>query len=666
MVIMASPRNADSVSSPSAARAKSTAGKQFGKGGKPAAPTGAPGFPNLVPPPEYDMRPDWPKDGPIDTALHDLPHASSSLEWWYHNAHITTTCGRKISLFSSFFRLVTGYDEANKKLEYGLALTSGLIEQGGDNGRKNLHSPLVLLDKNSPELFKKKLEKLKPKDPTMKNAFLEVLNRGKVPLPDRIANNMSCSTSSLNVAADGNKLVRATHGIRHMVVCTILLACLSLAIFWPKDIFPAMAEPKLDAWLDAVQAKAPAFLGMASGSPDLPVRLCVLITAVVGALTYSMFVLMAPSVSYQLELEWEGGKHSASLTFVPLKAPTRHGEGGVVHSNDGADMFYYFIPSCHVTGTVTIDGEVLTIASASGWYDHEFGGKPLDDKGKKVEKKDGETGDSRAWNWVSVQLDDVDVQISSAVLMDTSTNEEGDEIDKAALIIDADGVCKRYSAEDHGVDLVGSQMWRSTRSFLCFPTKWELTIPGVCELTLTAPFPDQELLTMLVGAFWEGRLEVTGTYMGQPVSGVGFAERNGFGKMDNLKDFFTSVGEKVRETVKNILPCAAIDGPDGAGSYEQHRRLVANESNDHLMNGLDTTAFEDVVLRPIRDVIDRGGKSWRAYGALACCDGVCCCGHCVSNAFLVAVADDRSPPDHCANIGPACPDHRCTCASGGR
>jgi hypothetical protein len=320
-------------------------------------------------------------------------------------------------------------------------------------------------------------------------------------------------------------------------------------------------------------------------------------------------VVLSPAVCYKLNLEWEDGKYSAALNYTPNKEPLRHGEGGVVQSKDGKDMFYYFIPSCTVTGTITIDGEVLQIATASGWYDHEFGGQPLDDSGKKPEKKEDDETD-RAWNWVSVHLDGIDVQISSAVLMDTKANEE---IDKAALIVDGN-TCTRYSAQENGVDLVGSKVWRSTRSFLQFPTEWALTIPGVCDLTLTAPFPDQELLTMLVGAFWEGRLVVSGTYMGEEVTGTGFAERNGFGDMNNLSTFFGSVGAKVIETVKDILPCAAIDGPDGAGSYEQHRRLVANDKNDHLMNGLDTKAFEDVVLQPIRDVIDRGGKSWRAYG----------------------------------------------------
>ena len=30
---------------------------------------------------------DWPEDGPIDLALHDRPHASSTTEWWYQNGH---------------------------------------------------------------------------------------------------------------------------------------------------------------------------------------------------------------------------------------------------------------------------------------------------------------------------------------------------------------------------------------------------------------------------------------------------------------------------------------------------------------------------------------------------------------------------------------------------
>jgi hypothetical protein len=497
------------------------------------------------------------------------------------------------------------------------ALTSAIIDKS-----TNRHFPCVLLDSNAPENFKKKLNKLNPKDPTMKKAFLEVLDKGKVPLPDRIADTVSCSTSSLAVTSGNNSLTKISNGTRHLLVSSFLLLMLALVIFWPKDIFPKMAEPKLDAWLEAVQANAPTFLSMGgvfAGEEHVPLRVLVLFATMLFAGAYSLMVLLSPSAAYKLRLEWEGGKHSANLTFVPQKQPIRHGEGGVVRTNDGADMFYYFCPSNKVTGTITLDGEQLTIAQSTGWYDHEFGGKSLKEKIKEDVKPEGETGDDRGWNWVSVQLDGMDVQLSSAVLMDTKKDIE---MDKAALVIDEEGNATRYSAEADGVELVGTEIWRSTRSFMQFPTKWSLVIPGVCDLTLTAKFPDQELLTMLVGAFWEGRLEVTGTYLGQEVTGVGLGEVKSAGDMNDLKGFFTSVGMKVIETVRDILPCAAIDGPDGAGTYEQHRRLVANEKNSHLMNGLDTNAFEEVVLQPIRDVIDRGGKSWRAYGALACCDAV--------------------------------------------
>jgi hypothetical protein len=104
------------------------------------------------------------------------------------------------------------------------------------------------------------------------------------------------------------------------------------------------------------------------------------------------------------------------------------------------------------------------------------------------------------------------------------------------------------------------------------------------------------------------------------VTGKGFCERNGFGNMNDLRVFFGSVGEKVKETVKDVLPVDSIDGT--SATRAQMQRLVAGPKNEHLMDGLDTHAFQESTLKPIRDIIDRGGKSWRAYGALACCDAV--------------------------------------------
>lgn len=153
------------------------------------------------------------------------------------------SCGREFSVFSSFFRLVTGYDEATEKLQYGHALTSSLIDVAGKE-----HYPQVLLDGNAPvspscplpaappprtpacalrcvsldielqELLIKKLDKMAVKDDKIKRAFKTILEKGNVPLPDKMAGQTSCSTSKLAVTLDDNTVVK-------VVRCVAPLPC---------------------------------------------------------------------------------------------------------------------------------------------------------------------------------------------------------------------------------------------------------------------------------------------------------------------------------------------------------------------------------------------------------------------------------------------------------
>src|SRR5689334_21013170 len=59
----------------------------------------------LAPLPEL-YRSDWPEAGRrIDLDRHDRPHPTSSMEWWYVNAHVTTADARAFSLFAAFFRV---------------------------------------------------------------------------------------------------------------------------------------------------------------------------------------------------------------------------------------------------------------------------------------------------------------------------------------------------------------------------------------------------------------------------------------------------------------------------------------------------------------------------------------------------------------------------------
>ncbi|MGZ6142844.1 MAG: lipocalin-like domain-containing protein, partial [Myxococcales bacterium] len=126
--------------------------------------------------------PDWPGTGPIDLALHDLPHRSSTTEWWYVNAHLGLEGGRSVSLFAAFFRVRTGRDPATGETHYAHSATWALTDADGKT-----YLPDSRVDPTAPKMG---LERIKQgrasKDARLNRALTEVLERGHVPAPDRV------------------------------------------------------------------------------------------------------------------------------------------------------------------------------------------------------------------------------------------------------------------------------------------------------------------------------------------------------------------------------------------------------------------------------------------------------------------------------------------------
>lgn len=252
------------------------------------------------------------------------------------------------------------------------------------------------------------------------------------------------------------------------------------------------------------------------------------------------------------------GKNSINLTLHPRKPAIRHGLNGVVAGHDGDDMFYYFIPRCDLTGSFSVDGEALTVAKGQGWYDHEFGGVVAENH----------TPMDYAWNWAAVQFDN-GYELSCAVLVDPR-DKDLRVMETRVVIVDPKG--NRSQPDDLTFD--GFDPWTSIRTFSTYPTTWRIKIPSVdTDFTINASFQDQEFISLIAKpAFWEGRVQATGRFLGQEATGVGYVERNGFSTLSRLDGFFKAVGDATRDAVKRyvnmdmriyiyILPCHAMRPP---------------------------------------------------------------------------------------------------------
>ena len=129
-----------------------------------------------------DTRADWPPSvGDIDLAVHDLPHESSQTEWWYLNTHFEDEAGNKYSAFAAFFRVVKHTDKDTGAKSYAHALNWALTDV---TNKRYIQE--VVLDKDSPAVIKKQLDQGVIKDPRLERAYREMLDRGAVPLPDRM------------------------------------------------------------------------------------------------------------------------------------------------------------------------------------------------------------------------------------------------------------------------------------------------------------------------------------------------------------------------------------------------------------------------------------------------------------------------------------------------
>jgi geranylgeranyl pyrophosphate synthase/predicted secreted hydrolase len=326
--------------------------------------------------------------------------------------------------------------------------------------------------------------------------------------------------------------------------------------------------------------------------------------------------------SYALHLLDADRNFGCDLVLSPQKPVQRHGDNGVLRGSDNEQMFYYFIPRNGVRGQIICDGYEMTVREGSAWYDHEFGRKerPVDEDTAaadakldpehraliQAERRQRREDDAVAWDWLSTQLDD-GTEVSLYPLTYLTT---GQSAGAYAVVIDADG----ESTTHYDLTFESLEFWQSTQTFTEYPVRWRCRVPSAgLDLEVVAIFEDQEFITLISKpSFWEGRVEVKGLRNGMRVKGPGFIERSGYIQYDDLEGFFSAVSTVVRKSIDDVIPLEP--------TYEHVRKLIGEDSRDQYMDGLDVEQLARTFIRPIREITDRGGKGWRSYAALTCCD----------------------------------------------
>jgi predicted secreted hydrolase len=214
-----------------------------------------------------------------------------------------------------------------------------------------------------------------------------------------------------------------------------------------------------------------------------------------------------------IKLAANAGEAAIDLSLEPRKKPAIHGINGVSQKAEGTGRasHYYSLTRLATTGVLRLGGKTLQVSGES-WMDHEFGTNQL-------------TENQAGWDWFSVQLD------NGTELMLYRMRYRDGSIDRhsSGTIIESDSGTRHLTIADFTA--TPGRRWTSAKTGTSYPLEWTIVLPGrSTELRITPLLDEQELVTTRSTgiAYWEGAIEVRGTWQGQPIAGRGYLELTGY------------------------------------------------------------------------------------------------------------------------------------------
>jgi predicted secreted hydrolase len=203
------------------------------------------------------------------------------------------------------------------------------------------------------------------------------------------------------------------------------------------------------------------------------------------------------------------GKDSIDLTLRSRKQPAIHGVDGVSIKAEGTGYASHYYSMTRLEATGSVNGER---ASGQAWMDHEFGSSALREN-------------QQGWDWFSLQLDN-----ESEVMLYVMRKTDGSpDVTSSGSIITSDGRVIPIRREQMRITPLAR--WRSPKSGATYPMGWRVELPTYrVSLTVRPVMREQELMTegSTRVTYWEGAVDVSGSFADSPVRGEGYVELTGY------------------------------------------------------------------------------------------------------------------------------------------
>lgn len=215
----------------------------------------------------------------------------------------------------------------------------------------------------------------------------------------------------------------------------------------------------------------------------------------------------------QLRLKANTPEFSINLEVTSQKPPVIHGLHGVSKKGEpvGRASHYYSLTRLATQGELWLNGEQLTVQGTS-WMDHEFGSSDLGE---------GMVG----WDWFSVQLESGHEIMAYWLRQHDGTF---DPVSSGTLIF-PNGSAEHLTKDDLKLEILS--YWESKESGTRYPSQWNLQVlPHHIQVTIVPRMANQELRTTKSTqiTYWEGAVDVSGTFAEKNVSGMGYVELTGY------------------------------------------------------------------------------------------------------------------------------------------